>query len=129
GKLALAALGNGAASPGFRRLLARLTRDDWRARPASCAAARALLAPPTATRRPLVVAAALTLCLAGALFGLGFRSKPAAKAAARLASEAPPARPDIEVEAGALLAEWASAQNAGELEKYGRLYAEAFQGV
>src|SRR5262245_20089622 len=129
GKLALAALGDGAASPQFRRFLARLTRDDWRARPATCAQARTLLAPRATNRRPLVVAAAVAVGVAGTVLGLGFRSKPAAKAAAPVVTEADPARPDIEVEAGALLAEWAAAQNAGELERYGRLYAEGFQGV
>jgi hypothetical protein len=130
GKLALAALGDGAASPGFRRLLTRLTRDDWRARPASCAQAQALLEPGPANRRSLVVAAALALGVAGAFIAVGLKkSTPAAKAAAPVASEAAPARPDIEAEAGALLAEWAAAQNAAELERYGRLYAEGFQGV
>jgi len=131
GKLALAALGDGAASPRFRRPLTRLTRDDWRARPASCAEARALLAAPAANRRPLVVAAALAVGVAGTVLGIGLRSKSAAKAAAvPVASEAPAAaRPDIETEAGALLAEWVAAQNAGEIDRYGRLYAEGFQGV
>jgi len=131
GKLALAALGDNAASPGFRRLLTRLTRDDWRARPATCAEARALLAPPASIRWPLVVGAALMLGVGVTLVGLGSRSKATAKAAAPPISEgdASSAGPDLDAEATTLLAEWAAAQNAGDFERYGRLYAESFEGV
>jgi len=129
GKLGLAALGDGAASPRFRRFLARLTRDDWRARPASCAQARLLLASPGTNRRPLVAGAALAMAVAGTALGLGVSRKPAASPAPPPVTEAAPARPDLGDEARALLAEWMAAQNAGELERYGRLYAEGFNGV
>ena len=115
-------------------LLPLLTKEDWHKRPASAAAALKFLHPgaPRSARAVWTVAGGLAIATASIVAALSMQTKrkPAdAPAPVAAVEDAGPSGPSLAEQAYALLDEWTAAQNAGDLERYGRCYAPAFSGV
>lgn len=133
GKLLLEGLGGAKPEGALAVLLPQLVREDWRKRPASAAAALQMLRPaPRAKRAAWPVVAIASMAVVGIVIGVRHarRAPPAiAAVATEAAVAAAPDGPSLEDQARALLMDWLVAQNARDLERYRRVYAEGFRGV
>jgi hypothetical protein len=140
GRLLGEALGGARAEPLLAALLPQLTREDWRKRPASAAAALKVLRPTLVTPRqglwPVVAGLSIALVTIIVVVRVHANRRPAAAAAAAETAAtaaapvaAEPDGPSLDSQARALLDEWALAQHERDMDRYGRCYAPEFKGV